>query len=453
MSAAALRWEEMAGEADPLADRTIAAIVGPCAHDGPTAAGAARLAQANRLIAGWTTNASLAGWNPPDGDAEVVAILRAYLEAARSLPEWADAEQIACAEDVFMSYGPLSCTLLFCASLPECYVLPHLAEVLHIAGQLELRTEYRIRQTAAMVFPVMMKGGLTAPEGGGVAQTLKVRLIHAMIRHLILRGPAHTGCGRVEPLAGVAADATLHQALLAHGWDPQRQGLPCNQMELAYTLLTFHYVFLRGMRKLAIPLTASEEQAYLHAWNVVGHVLGIRDELMPRTMQEAQAMFDDLQALARARPAEPDMRPPLGRALIDAMAHSIELPVLRHMPVPLTRWLVGRRTAREIGANRRVGLPTMALFHIARIAIQAFDRIVRLAVPTFSLTRMFTRVVGYHMLTRFLLDQTRPLALPVELLQPLRHTVACWKQDAHAPRWVGRVEARLTTQASWRPAP
>lgn len=448
-----VRWEDLAHQADPLADRTIAAITGPCGPEGPSAAGAARLAQANRLIAGWTTNGSLAGWNPPDGDPELVAILRAYLDAGRALPGWADAQQIACAEDVFMSYGPLSCTLLFCASLPECYVLPHLAEVLHIAGQLELRTEYRIRQTAAMVFPVMMKGGLTAADGGGVAQTLKVRLIHAMIRHLILRGPAHAGCGRVEPLACAAADATLHQALLAHGWDTERQGLPCNQMELAYTLLTFHYVFLRGMRKLAIPLSQREEQAYLHAWNVVGHVLGIRDELMPRTMEEARSMFADLQALARSRPADPDVRPPLGRALVHAMARSIELPVLRHLPVPLTRWLVGRRTAREIGANLRVGLPTLVLFHAGRIAIQAVDRCVRLAVPRFSLTRMFTRVVGYHMLTRFLLDQTRPLALPVELLQPLRHTVDCWQQDAHAPRWVGRVEAKLTAQACWSSAP
>ena len=64
----------------------------------------------------------------------------------------------------------LSCTLLFCASLPECYVLPDLAEVLHTTGQLEQRTDWRIRSTAAMIFPVMMRGGLTTPAGGGVAR-------------------------------------------------------------------------------------------------------------------------------------------------------------------------------------------------------------------------------------------------------------------------------------------
>ena len=107
-----------------------------------------------------------------------------------------------------------STTLLFCASLPECYVLPHLSEVLHVAGQLEEHTEYRIRQTAAMVFPVMMKGGLTTAGGGGVAQVLKVRLIHATIRHLILHGAPQEARGRIEPQPVAGGPANLQQALL-----------------------------------------------------------------------------------------------------------------------------------------------------------------------------------------------------------------------------------------------
>jgi hypothetical protein len=69
--------------------------------------------------------------------------------------------------------------------------------VLHVAGQLEAHTEHRIRQTAAMVFPVMLRGGLTDPSGCGVAQVLKVRLIHATIRHLILHGDPEQVSGAV----------------------------------------------------------------------------------------------------------------------------------------------------------------------------------------------------------------------------------------------------------------
>jgi hypothetical protein len=448
-------WAAMAREADPLADRTVAAIIGPWSDaQGAMGPGIARLGQATRLMAGWTTNASLAAWapDPATSDAGVVAALRTYIDEGSALPAWARPADIERAEGVFMDYGPVSCVLLFCASLPQCYVLPHLSEVLHMAGQLEAHTEHRIRQTAAMVFPVMMKDGLTGPAGGGVAQVLKVRLIHATIRHLILRGtPAHAG-GHVEARPVAGGPASLQQALVSHGWDVTRQGLPCSQLELAYTLLTFSYVFLKGMRKLGLRLTQKEEEAYLHAWNVAGHVLGIRDELMAHTMPEAAAMFKAIQSLARIHPAVPDVRPGLGRALIDTMGRAIRLPVIRGLPVPLTRWLVGRRTAREIGANQRVGLLTRFTFTAARWAIRLFDAVVRLVLPRFSLTRMFTRVVGYHLLTRFLLDQTRPLGLPDELLQPMHSTVAGWHHDAKAPRWVSRLEQRMTTTGEWSPA-
>ncbi|MEP6791604.1 MAG: oxygenase MpaB family protein [Ramlibacter sp.] len=449
-----MNWEAMTREADPLADSTIAAIVGPWPDTaGPSPAGMARLGQASRLMGGWTTNASLQAWAPEAqrADPEVVALLRAYLDEGGRLPGWIRPADIELAEDVFMEYGPLSCTLLFCASLPECYVLPHLSEVLHIAGQLEERTEHRIRQTAAMVFPVMMKGGLATAGGGGIGQVLKVRLIHATIRHLILRGPTGEAGGRVEPGAPASVDANLYHALMNHGWDVPRQGLPCNQLELAYTLLTFGYVFLDGMRTLGIGLPAEQELAFLHAWNVAGHVLGIRADLMAHTMDEAAAMFDALQATARAQAFLPDARPGLGEALMNTMTRAIRLPVIRNLPVPMTRWLVGSVTAGEIGVNERVGLFTRLAFAAARVTIRAFDAVVRLALPDFSLTRMFTRIVGYHLLTRILLDQTRPLALPDELLAPLSSTVAGWHHDRRAPAWVNRLEDLMTTRGEWRP--
>lgn len=449
----AIAWDPLARAADPLADDTIAAVVGE-GNDAAAGIGRERLAQATRAMAGWTTNASLASWTAGAGvHPEVAAALRAYLAAGNALPGWTRDADVERAERVFMDYGPLSCTLLFCASLPECYVLPRLAEVLHVAGQLEAHTEHRIRQTAAMVFPVMMKGGLTHPEGGGVAQVLKVRLIHATIRHLILRGAPQEAPGRIEPrlhATGQAAPATLHQAMHAKGWDVERDGLPCNQLELAYTLLTFGYVFLKGMRRLGVPLAPEDEVACLHAWNVAGHVLGIRDDLMAHTMEQAASMFDAIQSAARAQPAAPDVRPALGGALVDAMARSIGVPVLRRLPVPLTRWLIGQRAAGEIGVEQRVGLLVRVVFAGTLLLTRAFDAVVRLAFPQFSLVRMFTRAVGYQFLTRFLLDQTRPLGLPDELLGPLQRTVAGWHHDPRAPRWVNRLEDRMTTRGEWR---
>lgn len=448
----------LAHVADPLADRTVAAIVGPWPEgDAPPPEGMARLATATRLMAQWRHNADLADWQPADPavDPALVQTLRDYLREGARLPDWTDTARVERAETLFMQEGPMACTLLFCASLPECYVPPRLAEVLHIAGQLEAHTEHRIRQTAAMVFPVMMKGGLTSADGSGVAQVLKVRLIHATIRHLILHGePGHAGSRPAR--AGVAPPDTdphrnLHAALLEHGWNVT-DGLPCNQLELAYTLLTFHFVFLRGMRTMGLGFTRQDEAAFLHGWNVAGHVLGVQGELMAHDYASAEALFERLRALTCAHAVTPDIRPGLGRALMATMARSIRLPVVRQLPVPMTLWLVGERTARAIGIDGHVGWLTRVLFTLGRGTTGAFDAVMRLLLPQFSLARLFTRVLGYHLLSRFLLDQTRPLGLPDHVLNPLRATVADWHHEARAPGWLNRLEDRWTTAGPWAPA-
>ena len=81
------------------------------------------------------------------------------------------------------------------------------------------------------------------------------------------------------------------------------------------------------------------------------------------------------------------------------------------------------------------------------------DGIGGLLWPGFSLSRLITRVVGYHLLTHFLMDQTRPLALPDRVLQPMRTTVSAWSDDGRAPGWINAVEDRLTTTGDWVGSP
>jgi len=431
--------------ADPPADDAVARML-----DGAQDAHAMadRVAAINREIVRWESNGGLRNWTPgPDTDPRIGAALQDYLSACPALPDWADPVKIARAETVFMDMSMLSCTLLFCASLPECYVLPDLSSVLQAAGQLEQHTDYRIRSTAAMIFPVMMRGGLCTPEGGGVAQALKVRLIHATIRHLILRGAPPQDPGLLAAAPSLPAIAPsgggIYHVLYAHGWDSARDGLPCNQEELAYTLLTFNFVFLRGLRRLGLGLSPQDEEAYLHAWNVLGHLLGIERPLMAWTMDEAQARFDEMQARGRAKLRRPDPRPALAASLMRAMENEIPLRLLKPFPTLLTRFLCGKDASDDLGLDKPVPLPSRMLFAGGFALIRLFDTGVRVFFPGFSITRMLTRAAGYRLVTRFLMDQTRPLRLPAALLGQVAETTDAWRVDPKAPRWVQRIEARL----------
>jgi len=404
-------------------------------------------------------NASLDRWHAqvPADQQEIADALRDYVSAARVLPDWAEPAKIARAEEIFFDQGVLSCTLLFCASLPECYVVPDLAEVLHTTGQLEQRTDYRIRSTAAMVFPVMMRGGLTAPDGGGIAQVLKVRLIHAMVRNLVLRtSPQEAAALRehglalpvVPALASARGSQKMHHALFARGWEMAR-GLPCNQEEQAYTLLTFGYVYLRGLRTLGVGLDEQDELAVLHAWNVVGHLVGIRRELMAFTMDEAEALFAHMQARGRAEPLLPDPRPGLADALFRNLAGVISLAVAKPFPLLLSRRLIGREASRDLAIDGPVPLLSQLLFAVLMGLVRVIDGIGRLFSKDISLARLVTRVLGYHLLTRLLMDQTRPLKLPQGLLDQAHGMMREWGSDRRAPGWLNALEDRFTMAGPW----
>ncbi|MFC5476997.1 oxygenase MpaB family protein [Massilia suwonensis] len=448
--------------ADPLADDTIARVLGTWDDGTPAMSRWDAIALVNRELAGWQTNGMLDGWKASLGTpAPIAAALEDYVARARRLPDWVDAGKVGCAEAVFVDMSMLSCTLLFCASLPECYVPADLASVLHTAGQLEQHTDYRVRSTAAMIFPVMLRGGLLDPAGGGVAQVLKVRLIHATIRHLIVRGNPGEALEHGAVIAPLLAEGRgLHQTLFARGWDVNANGLPVNQEELAYTLLTFHYVFLRGLRRLGLGLSKEEEGAYLHAWNVVGHLLGIEQELLVETMGEAEALFARLQqdgrALAAARYApstrkvgatlyarSTDPRPALAHALMRAMQDEIPLRALKAFPVLLTRRLCGKDTGRDLGLDGRVSLFSRAVFALGMGVTRTVDTLVRLVCPGFSISRLVTRIFGYRLTTRFLMDQTRPLKLPEALLHQVDGAVRGWDLDPQAPGWMNAIEQRL----------
>lgn len=441
-------------EADPLADAIVARIVGP-QHPHPWTPDAPpwrRIAKANRLMAQWSDNASLANPCQPDGngdeDLDIASALNDYVQAARDLPAWADHDKIRQAEDVFLNHSVLSCTLLFCASLPQCYVIPDLALVLHTAGQLEAHTEHRIRSTAAMIFPVMFPGGLTSAKGTGIVQILKVRLIHATIRHLILRGTPEQavapGAAATRPALPLPSRATgLHQAMYHSGWDVARLGLPCNQEEQAYTLLTFSHIFLRGMRQLGVGLSTEEEEAYLHTWNVAGHVLGIQPTLMARSMEQGQVLFSSMQADGITHPVQPDPRPALTEALMQTMANAIPLSLIRPWPRLLTRWLCGAVTVRALSLKAQAPWYSQGLFWLVLVLCRGIDAIARLVWPRFSLSAALTRVIGRQLMAQLLLSETRPLNLPEHLIHQMKAAVSLDTPAPHVPTWLHAIERKL----------
>jgi hypothetical protein len=374
-------------------------------------------------------------------------------------------ETLQQAEALFMDHGPLSCILLFCASLPECYVLPDLSD--GAAPRRPAGATHRI--------PHPQHGGNDFPgdderwpvrcdRGSGRAQMLKVRLIHATIRNLILRqrpsdAAAAFGDGRGAPsrcgararrLLAAEPDACTPRCS-PRGWDWARTACRATRRSWPIRLLTFSYVYLRGMRQLGLGLSMRDEEAFLHCWNVTASVLGVRDDAHGTHHGRPQPCSNCMQPAGGATMCRcPDPRPALGRALMQAMEQTIPIDWLKPFAPLMTRYLSGRRTAELVGIDEHVSGLSRVLFELVISTVRLIDTLARRIWPQFSLSRLITRVLGYRLVTRLLMDQTRPLKLPQQLLDNVDSMLDGWGHDRHAPDWMNHLEDRWTTPGSWR---
>ena len=294
------RWNDAQLDAmrqtqDPVADPVVAALFA-----------AGQVDAVNSLIKTLVENDGL----PP---AALPASVAAYLAATGGLPDWADPVKIAAGERVFWRYGPAIIAALTCYALPFCYAGRKGVQVLALTARLTSNPERRVIETAQMVVDVMRPGGLGA-VGSGIRTAQKVRLMHAGVRCLISRYP---------------------------GWKPEFD-LPINQEDLAGTLLSFSSITLDGLERLGYVLSSDEREGYLHAWKVVGHILGIRPEMLPTDNADAAALAARIASRQFAACEEGQY---MTRALVQMLQHVVPGDLFDAVPEILMRHFLGDRTA------------------------------------------------------------------------------------------------------------
>lgn len=245
--------------------------------------------------------------------------LREFLQSSAILPPWTDMEKVRLAENLFWLHGPAIVLLLFCYSLPFCYAAREEVQALALTGRLSADVNRRVTETAQMVIDVMAPGGL-AGSGEGVRTAQKVRLMHAGVRYRILA---------------------------SNKWS-QGFGYPLNQEDLAGTLMSFSVIVLDGLRQLNISVSEPEAEAYLHCWKVIGHILGLREELMPLDLADATAFTKAFRVRQFEECAEGQL---MTKALLDMIAHILPGNIFDLIPQALTYHFSGEKMANLLGVK------------------------------------------------------------------------------------------------------
>jgi hypothetical protein len=335
-----------------------------------------------------------------------------YFEPAEA-PPWVDEARLKAASALWEDNSVAAIAVLYALSLPCTYLYKNGVPALYETGKLT-NAEYifqRIHETGVFVDDVMSLGGIAvlkdyepeeeqlyldtllaldpqgdwhrAPRGGfvraagdsadpaglqarveqeiagrrhpkrflwgrGFLTARKVRFLHSSIRFM-LRNP-----DKMRPAsAGGSTPQTLTDRLrdVPAPWN-EGFGAPINQEELAFGLLSFGYLIPMGLEHWGCPISREQKEAFLHLWRVIGHVMGVREDLMTDDWDEAT----DLLAMVMKRQAG---RSDFGQHLTVALM-AFARSYFPHLSTGLQRRLPAHMIVDQLG-RMNPGYPAMVL--------------------------------------------------------------------------------------------
>jgi hypothetical protein len=199
------------------------------------------------------------------------------------IPFWVDRERCDLGGATFLRCR-LGFAVLAMLSLPVIYSWPAGNKPLALSGQLVHRASQRLKDTTRYVYAVSQPGGL-ARFSEGFAMTVRVRLIHAQVRRLLVESGQ---------------------------WRPEVWGAPINQCHMAGTNLMFSVGVLDGLTTLGYRFERVEREALIHLWRYAGYLLGVDQELLIADEFEGHRLLDTMFAFE----PQPDDD---SRALVDAL--------------------------------------------------------------------------------------------------------------------------------------
>ncbi|MCU7725182.1 DUF2236 domain-containing protein [Actinoplanes sp. KI2] len=213
-----------------------------------------RIPAVNTAFRSWVNNGDAL---PAGLPAELVT----YLQQVNRLPSWADPAKLAAAAQ-FNKRMSLYLFLLYgLGSGIMSTVIPREARnVYYSAGGADMQS--RAAKTFTYGYDLSAIDAFL-PTGHFITTSNKTRLTHAAVRHLL-------------PQSAAWRAVTDNSVPISNG----------------DILITFHSLGTFVHRKLkswGIRMSAAEEAAYLHQWQVALHLLGVRDDFIPATWAAADS--------------------------------------------------------------------------------------------------------------------------------------------------------------------
>lgn len=212
--------------------------------------------------------------------------LVALFDELEHIPAWLDKTALERGGELLLRAGWFG-GLALATSLLLGYASPGGNKPLVFSGRLYDQAPRRLIETSRFVQATCKPNGL-ARDGEAFAITVRVRMMHAHIRRMILRS------GR---------------------WSTEDWAIPANQHDMGGTGLLFSVVVIDTLSRMGFHPEPDEIHLYMQLWRYSGYLMGVHPEVLPTSYAEGHRLADMIAATEEG-PDDDSRR--LSRALFES---------------------------------------------------------------------------------------------------------------------------------------
>lgn len=257
-------------------------------------------------------------------------VLGELWDQVNAVPDWVDWPQIARGQDVFYRYGIGNLTGLFYQSLLGGQAFPRIVETLARTGGFSVKVARgRLFETTQWVLQCTRSLDDVKPGGEGWDSTVRVRLLHAMVRQRILK---------------LAATRPEYYSV-------EEAGIPINDFHSILTMLGFSASLIwRSLPAQGIYMTSQEQDDFMALWRYVGYVIGCPVTPYLETREKAKATLESIMMREMFQPSKAACR--LADNLIESLIGRSPTYPSRGYLLASARWLNGNELCDALGLDR-----------------------------------------------------------------------------------------------------
>ncbi len=188
--------------------------------------------------------------------------LREFVAEANNVPDWYDRGLARAASRAFLRNSDIVLSALVGGSIVEGFATL-ISKSFRIRGRVMSMGVRRLKANGMQLVEQYLPGGME-PGGDGWRLTLRVRLVHAQSRLLLV--------GSEE-------------------WDQGRYGTPISAAHVLLAGAAFSGRLMRHVAALGGDFTQREREAYVHVWRYTGLLMGIPEEVIFHDEASALRIF------------------------------------------------------------------------------------------------------------------------------------------------------------------